>query len=240
VTKPAGEPLTPAEDKLVSDLAAQAGLALRNLRLVEELKASRQRIVAAQDAERRRLERDIHDGAQQRLVTLSLALRIARARVDPKSDLAAALAKAAHALTDSLNELRELARGIHPAILTEEGLGGALVSLAERSSTVTTVASAPAVRLPAPVEATAYQVASHALASAVQAGARSVEVNAKHAAGTLIVEVTHDAQCPISPERMIGLASLRDRVAALNGRLEIEAPADRGTVVRAVIPCESY
>jgi len=206
-------------------------LALRNVRLIEELKASRQRIVAAQDAERRRLERDIHDGAQQRLVTLSLALRMARARRDLRPGLAAALESAARELNDGLVELRELARGIHPAILTEEGLGPALASLSERSPIVTTVASAPASRLPAPVEATAYQVASHALAAATQSGASSARINADYAAGSLVIEVSDDATRAAKPALLTSLPGLHDRVAALDGRLEVEAPSDRGTVV---------
>ncbi len=240
VTKPSGEPLTPAEDKLLTDLAAQAGLALRNVGLIEELKASRQRIVAAQDAERRRLERDIHDGAQQRLVTLSLALRMARSRPGLTPRLAAALETAARKLNDGLVELRELARGIHPAILTEEGLGPALVSLAERSAIVTTVASVPKNRLPAAVEATGYQVASHALTAATHAGASSANIIADHTAGRLIVEVTDDGTWPTVPVWLTSLPGLNDRVAALDGQLNVEARSDRGTVVRAVIPCESY
>jgi signal transduction histidine kinase len=235
--------LTPAEDKLMSDLATQVGLALRNVRLIEELKASRQRIVAAQDAERRRLERDIHDGAQQRLVTLSLALRMARARPGLPPSLAAALELAARELNDGLVELRELARGIHPAILSAEGLGPALASLCERSPIVTTVASPPAARLPAPIEATAYQIASHALTAATQAGASSAKIRVEHAAGMLVLEVsndaTHAAHAALQTS-LPGLPGLYDRVAALDGRLEVETPSDRGTIVRAVIPCESY
>ncbi len=240
VTKPPGEPLTPAEDKLISDLAAQAGLALRNVRLIEELKASRQRIVSAQDAERRRLERDIHDGAQQRLVTLSLALRMARTRPGLTPALAAALDTAARELSDGLSELRELARGVHPALLTDEGLGPALTSLAERSPVAARLASAPAARLPAPVEATAYQVASRAVAAAADAGACAVRISAEHVGGTLTVEVADDATREDGAERRIRLDGIDDRVAALDGRVEIENRAGRGAVVRAVIPCESY
>jgi signal transduction histidine kinase len=237
VTKPAGESLTPTESELLSDLAAQAGLALRNVRLIEELKASRQRIVAAQDSERRRLERDIHDGAQQRLVTLSLALRMARNRPGLTPALATALDTAAEELNDALVELRELARGIHPAILSEEGLGPALTSLAERSAIPTVVATAPTVRLPAAIEATAYHVASEALAAATQAGASTATVSAEHAAGRLVVELDHDG---IGEDGATRLPGLIDRVAALDGRLETKPSTDRGTVVRAVIPCESF
>src|SRR5207249_10742626 len=116
---PSGESLTPAESKLLADLASQAGLVLRNVRLIEELRTSRQRLVTAQDEERRRLERDLHDGAQQRLVAISLALRMARNLVDPDLDnaLGERLELASDELARALSELREFARGIHPAIL---------------------------------------------------------------------------------------------------------------------------
>ena len=238
VTKPAYERLTPAEDKLMTDLAAQAGLALRNVRLIEELRASRQRIVAAQDAERRHLERDIHDGAQQRLVTLSLVLRMARARPGLTPGIATMLDEAARFLNEGLVEMRELARGVHPAILTDEGLGPALTGLAERSPIVTRLASLPGIRLPASVETTAYQVASHALATATHAGASVASIRAEFGDGQLVVEVTDDA--PYSTELARHVPGLVDRVAALDGLLDVEASADRGRVVRAVIPCESY
>jgi signal transduction histidine kinase len=237
VTKPADEDLTPVEERLMCDLATQAGLALRNVRLIEELKASRQRIVTAQDAERRGLERDIHDGAQQGLITLSLALRVARARAGIRPELAATLDSAAAELTDALVELRELARGIHPAILSDQGLGPALATLSERSGIVTTVVCAPAARLPAPVEATAYQVAAHALTTATHAGASAASIGVTYAAGELVVEVTDDATHPISSAWPTSLGGLDDRVAALNGRIEIQSPAGPGNVVRAVIPC---
>src|SRR5262249_2303610 len=126
VVKPSNELLTPAEEKLMCDLAVQASLALRNVRLIEELKGSRQRVVTAQDAERRRLERDIHAGAQQGLITFSLALRVARVRAGIGPGLAAMLDSAASELNSALSDLRGLARGIHPAILGDQGLGPAL------------------------------------------------------------------------------------------------------------------
>jgi signal transduction histidine kinase len=238
VTMPTDLELTPIEQKLLSDLAAQAALAMRNAWLIEELKASRQRIVAAQDAERRRLERDIHDGAQQRLVSLSLALRMARTKPGVTPRLSAALDDAARHLNEGLVEMRELARGIHPAILTDEGLGPALAGLAERSAIATKVASVPAARLPGSVETTAYQVASHALAAAARAGATRASIRAEHGAGRLIVEVSADA--PYSTEISRQLPAIDDRVAALDGLLAVDTSADRGGVVRAVIPCESY
>jgi signal transduction histidine kinase len=239
VTKPPNEELTPVEEKLMSDLASQAGLALRNVRLIEELKASRQRILTAQDTERQRLERDIHDGAQQGLITLTLALRVACGRSGIGPGLAATLDSAASQLKDALVELRELARGIHPAILSEQGLGAALTTLSERSGIVTTVVGAPTTRLPAPVEATAYQVAAHALTAATHAGASAASIGVSYAAGDLVVEVIDDATYPISPAWPTSLDGIGDRVAALNGRIEVTTPAGRGNVVRAVIPCGS-
>src|SRR5439155_25604859 len=167
VKKSPGEAVSPAESKLLADLASQAGLVLRNVRLIEELRTSRQRLVSAQDEERRRLERDLHDGAQQRLVAISLALRMARNLVDPEKDAALGerLTMAAEELTRALSELREFARGIHPAILTERGLAPALGSLAERSTVPASVDSTMDRRLPAPVEATVYFVTSEALAN---------------------------------------------------------------------------
>jgi signal transduction histidine kinase len=240
VMKPSNEVLTPVEEKLMSDLATQASLALRNVRLIEELKASRQRIVTAQDAERRRLERDIHDGAQQGLITLSLALRVARARAGIRPGLAATLDSAAGELNEALVDLRSLARGIHPAILGDQGLGPALSTLSEHSAIATTLTSAPATRLPAPVEATAYHVAVHALSAAAQAGASVASIRVRYAAGNLVVEVTDDATRPIKAALPPNLDGLDDRVAALDGRIETESLAGHGNITRAVIPCELY
>jgi signal transduction histidine kinase len=239
VVMPSDEALTTADNTLLSDLAAQAALAIRNLRLIEELKASRQRIVAAQDAERRRLERDIHDGAQQRLVSLSLALRIARARPGVTPQLAVALDESVRYLSDGLAEMRELARGVHPAVLTDAGLGPALIGLAERSPIVTRLESLPGARLPSSVEATAYQIASHALAVAADAGAMTASLKAEYDKGRLVVEVRDDAPYSTELTRQTSLPGLDDRVAALDGILEVEACAGQGRVVRAVIPCES-
>src|SRR4249919_3600504 len=167
VRKPPGEQISPAETKLLADLASQAGLVLRNVRLIEELRTSRQRLVSAQDEQRRRLERDLHDGAQQRLVAVSLALRMARAGIDPDKDAdpGERLEMTSAELGQALSELRELARGIHPAILTERGLVAGLHSLAERSTVPTSVQSDLDRRLPAPVEAAAYFVVWEALAN---------------------------------------------------------------------------
>ncbi len=240
VRKAPGDPLTPAEDKLLADLAAQAGLVLRNVRLIEDLKASRGRIVAAQDEERRRLERDIHDGAQQRLVGLALAMQVARSNLGPDETpaLATGLDDAREELNRTLAELRDLARGIHPAILTEDGLVAALEALAERSLVPTMVDAGSIGRLPAAAEATAYFVASEALTNVAKyASASRAHVEVSQTDGHLRLEVDDDGIGGADPARGSGLRGLIDRVAALDGRLRIESPAGGGTRVEMEIPC---
>jgi signal transduction histidine kinase len=236
------------EDRQLVDAAGTAArLALENERLqaevkaqLEEVRASRARIVTAADAERRRVERDLHDGAQQRLVTLSLALRMAQEQAagDRNGALAATLAEAAEEVRVALSELRELGRGLHPSILTEAGLGPALESLAERSPIPTTISAVPAGRLPAPIEATAYFVVSEALANVAKySGAASATVRAENREGRLVVEVRDDGVGGADPGAGSGLRGLGDRVAALDGNLRIESPKGGGTRVRAEIPC---
>jgi signal transduction histidine kinase len=239
VTKPGSERATPADQKVTSDLASQVGLVLRNVRLVEDLRASRQRIVAAQDLARRRLERNIHDGAQQDLVTLALAARMAEhslAGTDPK--VAALLREATDELRTTLAELRELARGIHPAVLTEQGLSAALDSLAERSLVPTTVACDVRDRLPPTVEATAYYAVSEALQNVQKyAGASAVRVSAERRDGHLRVRVVDDGVGGADPSRGSGIRGLSDRVAAVNGSLAVESPSGGGTSLTVELPC---
>ncbi len=234
-----GESINPAKTKLLEDLASQAGLVLRNARLIEELRTSRQRLVTAQDEERRRLERDLHDGAQQRLVSISLGLRMTRGMVRPDSNpqLGTRLDQASEQLALALSELREFARGIHPAILTERGLGPALESLAERSTVPATVQSKVDHRLPAPVEATAYFVVSEALANVAKySKASSVTIRADARGDELKVEVGDDGVGGADMNRGSGLRGLADRVAAVGGTLEIESPPTLGTTLRCSIP----
>jgi signal transduction histidine kinase len=236
------------EPELVQAVAATARLAIENQRLqaevraqLEEVRASRTRIVEFGDAERRRVERNLHDGAQQRLVNLSLALGIARSQVRSGSDggLAAALDEAAAELRLALAELRELARGIHPVILSEAGLGPALASLAERSPIPATVTAVPPDRLPARVEETAYFVASEALANAAKhAHATAVTISARRCGDDLLVEVGDDGVGGADPNGS-GLRGLADRIAALDGRLHVHSPAGEGTCVTAELPCKS-
>jgi signal transduction histidine kinase len=205
----------------------------------EELQASRARIVAAGDDERRKLERNLHDGAQQRLVSLSLSLRLAQNRVHSDPEGAEQLLDAAREeLAQALEELRELARGIHPAVLTDRGLDAALEALAARSQLPIEI-SGPAGNLPAQVEAAAYYVVSEALANVTKyAQASAVEVKVARMNGIAVVEVADDGVGGADPLRGSGLRGLADRVASLSGKLEVESPPGVGTRVRAEIPLE--
>jgi signal transduction histidine kinase len=240
VEMPPQEPMTPATERLLADLSGQAALVLRNIALVEELQHSRQRLVASQDQERRRLERDLHDGAQQRLVTLSLDLRMARERADARGDveLTTRLTTAEQELARSLAELRELARGIHPAILTLNGLGGALRSLAERSPLPTEVWSVPERRFSPEVEATAYFFVSEALANvAKHAEASRVWVSAEDRGERLSIEVGDDGVGGAAMNGGSGLRGLADRVEAVGGRIDVRSEPGAGTTLHAEIPC---
>jgi signal transduction histidine kinase len=233
---------------VVEAAGAAARLALENERLqaelraqLEEVRASRARIVGAGDAERRRLERDLHDGAQQRLIALSLALTLARQHVEEGMDptLAASLEEAAAEAKLALDEIRELARGLHPSILTEAGLGPALESLAERSTLPVVVHGPPRGRLPQPVEATAYFVASEALANAGKhSRASMVTVEARRINGALVIAVDDDGVGGADPGDGSGLRGLEDRLAAAGGRLHVISRAGEGTHLTAEIPCE--
>jgi len=206
-----------------------------------EIRRSRARIVEATDAERRRLERDLHDGAQQRLVSLSLALRLLRSRLEggggDNAEAIAATDDAAAELKVALQELRELARGIHPAILTEAGLGAAITALAERSTVPATVDALPDRRLSPAIEATAYFVISEALANlAKYASATHATVGAECRGSTLHVEVGDDGVGGADASRGSGIRGLQDRVAAIGGRFTIESPKGQGTRLVAEIP----
>ena len=205
---------------------------------LEELRASRARLVEAGDAERRRLERDLHDGAQSRLVALALLLRGARARAEAGSELAAMLDRAAAELQARLDDLRELARGIHPAVLTDRGLEPALQSLVARAPVPVSVEAPAEERLPGAVESAAYFVVSEALANVAKyARATHAEVAVRRDNGRVTVEVTDDGVGGADAARGSGLRGLADRVAALDGTLSLDSPAGRGTRVRAEIPC---
>jgi signal transduction histidine kinase len=233
------------DPELMRSVATAAALAVSHERLqaqlrarVEQLHASRARILEAGTAERRRLERDLHDGAQQRLVSLSLTLRLAQARVATDPVTAGELVAAAQEeLALALAELRELARGIHPAVLSDRGLGAALEALAGRSPVPVTLSAMPGGRLPEAVEAAAYFVVAEALTNVVKyADASQATISVTQHNGTAVVEITDDGVGGADPRRGTGLRGLADRVAALDGHLALESAPGRGTRLRAEIP----
>jgi signal transduction histidine kinase len=227
------EPFPQGAEQRIADFAALAAQALANANAREELAASRARLVTAADEERRRLERNLHDGAQQRLVSLALMLRLAARRHGEDPDLACA----GDELALALEELRELARGIHPAVLTERGLEPAVESLASRAPLPVEVDIRLPERLPRPVEAAAYYVVSEALANVAKyAQASSVSVRVAHDNGRVLVGVKDDGVGGADATRGTGLSGLADRIAALDGRLEVESRPGEGTTVRAEIP----
>jgi signal transduction histidine kinase len=227
-------------------VGAAAALALQNERLdaelrakIAELRASRERMLRIGLEERRRLERDLHDGAQQRLVSMALNIRLARAKLD-EDPLAAdkLLETAGTELDAALEELRELARGIHPAVLSDRGLGTAIETLASRAPVPVEVADLPQGRLPEAVELAAYFVVAEALTNVAKyANASHATVEVARDNGRLMVEVADDGVGGANPENGTGLRGLADRLAVLEGRLEIDSESGRGTTVRAQIPC---
>ena len=204
----------------------------------DELRRSRARLVEASDVERRRLERNLHDGAQQRLVSLSLMLRLAQARAASDPEQAERLlGQASEELAQALEELRELARGIHPAVLSDRGLSAALEALVSRTPLAVDLELLDD-RLPEPVEAAAYYVVSEALANVAKyAEASSVAVSIASVNGHAVVEIADDGRGGADPAKGSGLRGLVDRVEALDGRLFVESAPGRGTRIRAEIPC---
>jgi signal transduction histidine kinase len=230
--------------ELVNAVAAAAALALDNERLkadlrarVEDLRVSRARIVQAGDAARRRLERDLHDGAQQQLVSLALDLRLLRARLRD-AETAAAVDDLSEKLSVALAELRELARGIHPAVLTDRGLGPAVQGLADRTPVPVTVEVELEDRPSPPIEAAAYFVVAEALtnvAKYAQAGEASVEI--RRIGDDVVVSVDDDGVGGATLEEGSGLRGMQDRLSALDGTLTLRSPVGGGTHLRARIPC---
>jgi signal transduction histidine kinase len=234
------------ERDLVRAAGAAAALMLENERLdaelrakIEELSASRTRIVESGDAARRRLERDLHDGAQQRLVSLALRLRMLRSELGGDADAAHELEMARNELDQALGELRELARGIHPSVLSDRGLRAALEGLASRAPLPVELSAAPGGRLPERVEAAAYFVVAEALTNVTKYSlATHVSVNVTLDDGGVVVEVSDDGIGGADPAKGSGLRGLLDRVSALEGRFELDSRPGRGTTVRATIPCD--
>jgi signal transduction histidine kinase len=237
-------PALAEQPQLVRTAGAAAALALENQRLsaelrarIEELRASRARLVEAGDAERRRLERDLHDGAQSRLVALALKLRLARMQAEPGSRAAMLLEESSAELQASLDELRELARGIHPAVLTDRGLATALRALADRAAVPVEIEGVPSEPLPPAAETAVYFVVAEALTNVAKyARAQTATVTLTLTAGEVAVEVADDGVGGADAASGSGLRGLSDRVAALDGRLELTSPPGGGTRVRARIP----
>jgi signal transduction histidine kinase len=232
------------ERELVEGVAAVAGIALENGRLraelqaqLQELKGSRTRVLEASRQERQRLERDLHDGAQQRLVALSLELGLLGQQADADSELRARLRRAKAEVSGSLEELRSVARGIYPAVLSGHGLAVALESLVARAAVPATLTVDVSERPAEPVEVAAYYVVSEALTnSAKHAQATSVRVQVGRLGPNLVLDTTDDGIGGADPEAGSGLRGLADRVAALGGTLEVSTPAAGGTTVHAEIP----
>ena len=237
------------EPELLAAVAAAARLALHNERLaddvraqLDEVQASRQRIVAAGDAERRRLERDLHDGAQQRLIALALRLRALERRAGSRGDvaLAAELEDLAGELDAAMAGIRELARGIRPPVLNEEGLGPALVALADRMPLPVTADVRIEGRLPDVIEATGYFAAGEALANVLKhADARGVRLTACEEDGAVVLTVADDGHGGAHEGNGSGLVGLADRLAAVGGALSVHSPQGGGTTVVARLPARA-
>jgi signal transduction histidine kinase len=238
VVKARGEELTAVERRLFHDLASQAGLVLGRFRLVQELRESRARLVAAQDLERRRIERNLHDGAQQRFVNALLALGMAEAGDGARGDRREQIQEASREVQAGLSELRSLARGLQPPLLTEAGLAPAARALADRTSIPTTVVAESERRHPEGIESTAYFFIAEAVSNAVKhSAATSIEVRITESDSQLKLEVSDNGVGGADPSLGSGLTGLRDRVAAAGGRMEVISPRHSGTVIRAALPC---
>lgn len=241
------DPARATDAQLARTVGRAAALAMANERLeaqlrakVEELRTSRMRLIEVGMAERRGLERNLHDGAQQRLVSLALSMRMAKNKLRDDPDAAERLLESAAGELDmALKELRELARGIHPAVLSDRGLPAALDSLAGRSPVPVEVAASTSGRLPEPVELAAYYVVSEALANVAKySEASRATVQVARSNGEVLVEVSDDGIGGADPGRGSGLRGLADRLTAIEGTLEVDSRPGHGTTVKASIPCE--
>jgi signal transduction histidine kinase len=242
VTVPANDPMDPSKERLVTDLAAQAGPVLHNVRLIEELRASRQRLVAAQDEERRKLERDIHDGVQQQLVALAVKLRLADTMVDRDPAKAhAALAGLQADTTAALEELRDLAHGIYPPLLADQGLAAALQAQARKAAIPTTVEADGIGRYPREVEAAVYFCALEALNNVAKyAGASRARVALRQTDGRLTFTVRDDGAGfdRSTVAAGAGLQGMADRLDAIGGSFAIDSAPGAGTTVTGSAPAE--
>jgi signal transduction histidine kinase len=236
------EPLPPDTEARLAEFSRQAGVAVANAKSRSDLAESRARIVRAGDEARRRFERDLHDGAQQRLVSLALELRTAEATLPPElDDLRGRLSRLGTGLTDVLGDLREFSRGIHPAVLSEDGLTPALSSLALRSAVpVDLRLDLGTERFEQPVEVAAYYVASEALTNtAKHAQASRAELSARQREGWLELNVSDDGRGGADASGGSGLTGLVDRVEAIGGTIHIDSPPGLGTAVQVKLPVKS-
>ncbi|HET8526564.1 MAG TPA: sensor histidine kinase, partial [Actinomycetota bacterium] len=240
VTMPANDPMNPAKDKLVDDLASQAGLVLRNARLIEELRASRRRIVSAQDERARKLERDLHDGAQQQLVALGIKMRLLEPLVERDPAKAAELVGQLQTdATDALENLRDLARGIYPPILADRGLSAALEAQGRKATVPVRLEPDGVGRYPQEIESAVYFCVLEALQNVGKyAQASEVTVELREANGDLLFEVRDDG-VGFDPDRAdhgTGLRGMADRLEAVGGELEVSSAPGRGTTVGGRVP----
>jgi signal transduction histidine kinase len=226
-----------AADRM-ADFTELVATAIGNAESRAELAASRTRIVAAADETRRRIERDLHDGTQQRLVSLGLDLRLAQSTVPAHlPGLESEIGRVADQLNEVVDDLREIAHGIHPAILSEGGLAPALRTLARRAAIAVEVDAVPIARLREPIEVAAYYVVSEALTNATRhANASAVWVTAERRDGSLHISVRDDGVGGAHPPRGSGLTGLRDRVEALGGSMRVDSPAGKGTLIVVDFP----
>jgi signal transduction histidine kinase len=242
VVKAPGDPITPTEEKLLNDVAAQAGLALRNVRLIEDLRASRHRLVSAQDEERRRLERNIHDGAQQELVALAvklnLAQKVAKTSPDKVEAMLEQIKTEAH---DALENLRDLARGIYPPLLADQGLTAALTAQARKTGVPVVVDADGIGRFPRDAEAAVYFCTLEALQNVAKyANATAATVRVRSDDGHLSFSISDDGVGfdPSSTSYGTGLQGMADRLAALGGELHVASSSGQGAVVEGWVPVE--
>jgi signal transduction histidine kinase len=235
------------EPELLNAVTAAAGIALENGRLhaelkarLEELRGSRARIVEAGQKERQRLERDLHDGAQQRLIASSLELGLLEERFDGDAEARTRLSRVREEIVTSLEELRAVARGLHPAVVSAHGLEIALEQLAARAAVPVQLSVEVDGRLPERVEVAVFYIVSESLANiGKHASATSAVVDVARTSGQVVVEVTDDGVGGADTERGSGLRGLADRVEALDGRLRVWSPKGGGTRLRAEMPCAS-
>jgi signal transduction histidine kinase len=240
VRMPANDPINPSKERLVRDLASQAGLVLRNVRLIEELRASRQRLVSAQDAERRRLERNIHDGAQQQLVALTVKLRLLQQLTDRDPGKAREIAgQLRDEATSALEDLRDLARGIYPPLLADEGLSAALEAQARKAPIPVTIECDDLGRFPQDVEAAIYFSCLEALTNVAKyAEATRVRISVARSDGVLTFAVTDDGIGfdPAAATHGTGLQGIADRLDALGGTFAVESRTGSGTAISGTVP----